>query len=94
MVSTGIIFSLIAQKTGLWWFNYVDAVASVIVGILILKGAIELTIEFKKAQDEEISGISHYVKRGMEKLKERIIFGWLHRELEQQPLTREQIEER
>jgi Co/Zn/Cd efflux system component len=93
LVSAGIIFSVIAQRTGLWWLNYGDAIASVIVGILILKGAIELSIEYRKEQEEKTSGISHYVKRSMERLKQRIIFGWLHRELEQHPLEKTQIQD-
>ena len=52
LVSGGIIFSLIAQRTGLWWLNYADAIASVVVGVLILKGAIELTIEFRKEKED------------------------------------------
>ncbi|TFG21089.1 MAG: hypothetical protein EU530_01250 [Promethearchaeota archaeon] len=92
LVSGGIIFSLIAQRTGLWWLNYADAIASVVVGVLILKGAIELTVEFRKNQEEKNSGVSHFVKRSMERLKERIIFGWLHRELEKHPFEKEQME--
>jgi Co/Zn/Cd efflux system component len=93
LVSGGIILSLIAQKTGVWQLNYADAVASVVVGILILKGAIELTIEFRKDQNDESSTISHYVKRSMERLKQRILFGWLHGELEKHPLDKMQMEQ-
>ncbi|MBN2154701.1 MAG: cation transporter [Candidatus Lokiarchaeota archaeon] len=93
LVSAGIVLSRIAQITGLTWLNYGDGFASVIVGILILKSAIELTIEFRKEQEDKDSAVSHYVKRSMEKLKQRIIFGWLHRELEKNPLTKEQMEQ-
>lgn len=72
---------------------YADALASIIIGLLILQSAVELTKELVKP-DSEPAEISHFVRSMQEKVRRKIVFDWLSQQLKDKPLTKEQLEER
>lgn len=96
LVCGGIILSFLAEtfQTG-WssWLYYADALASGIIGLLILQSALELVQEFRKPGDEPVQ-ISHFMKSAQEKERKKIVFDWLSRQIRETPLTRDQLEER
>jgi len=104
LVCGGIILSFLAENLQAgWtrpelvevanWFYYADAIASIIIGLLILQSAIELSRELVKPGDEPTQ-VSHFVRSAQEKVKKKIVFDWLSQQLKENPLTREQLEER
>jgi len=93
MVCAGILFSYLA---GVWsepLLYYGDAVASAFIGLLILKGAVELGREILKSGDEP-ADITHFMKRNLEKRKEAILFEWLKGQLQSAALTKEELVQR
>ena len=95
LVCGGIILSSLAQQfQAAWstWFYYADALASIIIGLLILQSAVELTKELVKPGDEPAE-VSHFVRSMQEKVRKKIVFDWLSQQLKDRPLTREQLEE-
>jgi Co/Zn/Cd efflux system component len=90
MVCTGILLSLLADVWSLPQLYYADAAASAVIGILILKGALELGREILKSADEP-ADITHFMKRNLEKRKEKILFEWLTGQLQSVALTREEL---
>jgi divalent metal cation (Fe/Co/Zn/Cd) transporter len=93
LVCAGILLSFLAGIWGALWLHYADAVASAVIGVLILKGALELMRELFKPADDEAE-VSHFMKRTLERRKEKIIFNWLRGHLHRAPLTREELEQR
>jgi hypothetical protein len=96
LVCGGIILSSLAQQFQAdWstWFYYADALASIIIGLLILQSAVELTKELVKP-DNEPAEVSHFVRSMQEKVRKKIVFDWLSQQLKDKPLTKEQLEER
>jgi Co/Zn/Cd efflux system component len=96
LVCGGIILSSLAQQFQAgWstWFYYADALASIIIGLLILQSAVELAKELFKPGDEPAE-VSHFVRSMQEKVRKKIVFDWLSQQLKDKPLTKEQLEER
>jgi Co/Zn/Cd efflux system component len=96
LVCGGSILSFLAQQFQAdWstWFYYADALASIIIGLLILQNAVELMKELVKPDDEPAE-VSHFVRSMQEKVRKKIVFDWLSQQLKDEPLTREQLEER
>jgi multisubunit Na+/H+ antiporter MnhF subunit len=93
LVCGGILLSFAARAWDAPWLYYGDVVASLIIGLLILKGAIELVGEHFKAADEP-ADVKHFLGRAMEGRKEKIVFNWLRGQLQAEPLTRQELEER
>ncbi len=94
LVCFGILLSIVASSFSAdWarWLLYGDGIASAVIGILILKSAIELAIELLKPEGEP-THVSHFVGKAQEKIKSRIIFDWLCSQLEKQPLAEAQLE--
>jgi Co/Zn/Cd efflux system component len=92
LIGGGIILSFLAETIHANWLYYADVVASIFIGILIFKSAIELVIELVKPE-EEIE-ISHFWRRIQEKVKRDVIFDWLTEQLKETSLTLEQLEGR
>ena len=67
--------------------------ASATIGLLILRGAVELVQELLKG-GEEGAEVSHFMKRNEERAREKILFKWLAGQLQSRSLTREELEER
>jgi len=93
LVCGGIVLSFLAEIYQTLWLYYADAGASSIIGLLILKSAVELIMELNKP-DGEPTHISHFMANAHEKVKEKAISGWLFEQLEEAPLTGEQLKER
>lgn len=96
LVCGGITLSFLAETVQTsWssWFHYADALASGIIGLLILRSALELVQELRKTGDQPVQ-ISHFMKSAQEKARKKIVFNWLRQQLRETPLTREQLEER
>ena len=93
LVCGGILLSFFAQLWNTPLLYYADAAASAIIGLIILRGAIELVQELLK-KSEEGAEISPFVRRGEERTKEKILFKWLTGLLQSTSLTREELEER
>jgi hypothetical protein len=72
---------------------YADALASIIIGFLILQSALELAKELVKTGDEPTQ-ISHFVRSAQENMRKKILFDWLSQQLKDTPLTRDQLEAR
>jgi Co/Zn/Cd efflux system component len=92
LVCVGILLSFAARAWDAPWLYYGDVVASLIIGLLILKGAIELVGEHLKAAGEP-ADVKHFLGRAMEARKEKIVFNWLKGQLHAEPLTRQKLEE-
>jgi len=93
LVCGGIIFSFFADVFTIVWFHYADVLASALIGLLILKGAIELASVLHK-KDEGGADVSHFMKAYQEKNKEKILFKWLRAQLHSQAFTQKELEER
>jgi hypothetical protein len=93
LVCGGILLSFFAQIWNAPLLYYADAAASAIVGLMILRGAIELVGELLK-KGEEGAEISHFMRRGQERTREKILLKWLTGLLQSTSLTREELEER
>jgi general stress protein CsbA len=93
LVCVGIFLSFLAESFHAFWLYYADAAASTIIGFLILKSAIELSIELVKPGGEP-THVSHFMKHALEKMKGKMISAWVSEELKEGPLTKEQLEER
>lgn len=93
LVCAGIVLSSLALTFHTFWLYYADAVASIIIGLLILVSAIELSRELVK-QDEEPTHVSHFMRRAQERIRANIIMDWLSEQLKETPLNREQLQER
>jgi hypothetical protein len=95
LVCLGIVLSMVAHSFKAdWagWLLYGDGISSVVIGLLILKSAIELTVELVKPEGEP-THVSHFVGKAQEKIKSRVIFDWLCSQLEKRPLTEKQLEQ-
>lgn len=93
LVCGGILLSFAARAWDAPWLYYGDVVASSIIGLLILRGAIELVGEHLKAAGES-ADVRHFLGRAMEGRKEKIVFNWLRAQLHVEPLTRKELEDR
>jgi Co/Zn/Cd efflux system component len=93
LVCGGILLSFAARAWDAPWLYYGDVVASSIIGLLILRGAIELVGEHLKAAGEP-ADVKHFLRRAMEGRKEKIVFNWLRGQLQGEPLTRQELEGR
>jgi Co/Zn/Cd efflux system component len=93
LVSGGIVLSFLAVTIHANWLYYADAAASITIGILIFRSAIELVIQFVKPGEEEIE-ISHFWRSAQERAKREVILDWLSEQLKETPLTKEQLEGR
>jgi Co/Zn/Cd efflux system component len=93
LVCGGILLSFFAQIWNAPLLYYADAAASAIVGLMILRGAIELVGELLK-KSEEGAEISHFMRRSQERTREKILLKWLTGLLQSTSLNREELEER
>jgi Co/Zn/Cd efflux system component len=93
LVCGGILFSFFAQLWNTPWLFYADAVASAIIGLMILRGAIELVQEMLK-ESEKGAEISHFMKKAEERIREKILLKWLAGQLQSGSLTEEELKER
>jgi len=96
LVCGGIFLSFIAENVQAIWANlfyYADAAASIIIGLLILKSAIELSAELIKPGDEP-THVSHFMGKAQEKLRLKLLFDWISEQLRETPQTKNKLEER
>jgi Co/Zn/Cd efflux system component len=96
LVCVGILLSILARSASAeWggWLHYGDGIASAVIGLLIIKSAIGLAVELLKPEGEP-THVSHFVGKTQEKIKSQIIFDWLFSQLEKQPLTESQLEQK
>ena len=93
LVCGGILLSFFAELWNAPWLFYADAAASAIIGLLILRGAVELVQELIKAR-EEGAEVSHFMKRTEERAREKILLKWLAGQLQSGSLAREELEQR
>jgi Co/Zn/Cd efflux system component len=93
LVCGGILLSFFAQLWNAPLLFYADAAASGIIGLMILRGAIELAREFLKER-EEGAEVSHFMKRAEERMREKILLKWLGGQLQSGSLTGEELKQR
>jgi Co/Zn/Cd efflux system component len=96
LVCFGITLSFLVERFQIrWaaWFYYADTAVSILIGLLILKSTIELTLEFFK-QGDEPTRVSHFLRDAQERMKTKVVLKWLSEQLVKTPLTKEQLEER
>jgi len=93
LVCGGILLSFFAELWTASWLFFADAAASGIIGLMILRGAVELVQELIKAR-EEGAEVSHFMKRTEERIREKILLKWLAGQLQSGSLTGEEITER
>lgn len=86
------MLSFFAQLLNAPWLFYADAVASAIIGFLILRGAVELVQKILK-ESEEGTEVSHFMKRTEERIREKILLKWLAGKLQSGSLTKEGLTE-
>ncbi|MGD8911816.1 MAG: cation transporter [Candidatus Thiodiazotropha sp.] len=92
LVTFGIILSLIADRTGANWLYYGDAIASGFIGLLILKGVIELAKELFASEGDV--DIPHFVRVTARSIQSRIIDQWIMDQLVETSLTYDELEAR
>lgn len=90
LVCLGIVLSYVAVKYDTMWLLYADAIASAIIGALILRSTIELTIEFFKPEEQQVE-VSHFIGNAQQRLKRKLIYGWLASEIGDYKLSREEL---
>ncbi|MCD4845229.1 MAG: cation transporter [Methanosarcinales archaeon] len=88
-----IVLSILAEIFNITWLYYGDAMASVIIGFLILCSALEMSFEFFKSRSERTI-VSHFMGREEKKAQNKIIMRWIIGLLKETPLTKQQLEER
>ena len=93
LVCGGIFLSFFAQLLNIPWLFYADAVASAIIGLMILRSAIELVQEMLK-ESEEGAEVSHFMKRTEERIREKILLKWLAGQLQSGSFTGEELKEK
>jgi Co/Zn/Cd efflux system component len=93
LVCGGILLSFFAQLWNAPWLFYADVVASAIIGLMILRGAIELVQEMLK-ESEEGAEVSHFMKRTEERIREKMLIKWLAGQLQSGSLTEEELKEK
>jgi Co/Zn/Cd efflux system component len=93
LVCGGILLSFFAQLWNAPWLFYADTVASAIIGLMILRGAIELVQEMLK-ESEEGTEVSHFMKRAEERIREKMLLKWLAGQLQSESLTEEELKQR
>ncbi len=93
LVCGGILLSFFAQLWDAPWLSYADAAASAIIGLLILRAAVELVQEMLKEREEGVE-VSHFMKRTEERTREKILLKWLAGQLQSGSLTGEELEQR
>jgi Co/Zn/Cd efflux system component len=93
LVCGGILLSFFAQLWNAPWLFYADAAASAIIGLLILRGAVELVQEMLKEREEGVE-VSHFMKRTEERIREKILLKWLAGQLQSGSRTGEELKER
>jgi len=86
LVCGGILLSFFAQVWNAPWLFYADAAASAIIGLLILRGAVELVQELIKER-EEGAEVSHFMKRTQERIREKMLLRWIAGQLQSGSLT-------
>ncbi|MEJ2724993.1 MAG: cation transporter [Deltaproteobacteria bacterium] len=91
LVCGGILLSFVADTWGAPWLYYGDAVASAVIGLLILRSVVELVQEMFRKRDGEIR-VSHFMKRAQERRRSRILLNWLAAQLQRASLTPEELE--
>jgi Co/Zn/Cd efflux system component len=92
LVCVGILLSYLSGPWQVSWLSLADAVVSLIIGLLIFKGAIELAQALWKSSQQP-ADVSHFMKRALEGQKRRVIFNWLRGQLQQTALTVQELEE-
>jgi Co/Zn/Cd efflux system component len=93
LVCGGILLSFFAQLWNAPWLFYADAAASAIIGLLILRGAVELVQELIKER-EEGAEVSHFMRRAQERMREKILLKWLSGQLQSGSVTGEELKRR
>jgi Co/Zn/Cd efflux system component/DNA-binding PadR family transcriptional regulator len=93
LVCGGILLSFFAQLWNAPWLFYADAAASAFIGLMILRGAIELVREMLKER-EQGAEVSHFMKGTEERIREKILLKWLAGQLQSGSLTGEELKER
>ena len=93
LVCGGILLSFFAQLWNAPWLFYADVVASASIGLMILRGAIELVQEMLK-KSEEGTEVSHFMKRTEERIREKMLIKWLAGQLQSGSLTEKELKER
>jgi len=91
LVCGGILLSFLAQVWNKPWLFYGDAVASGIIGVVILRAAIELVLELLKG-GEEGAEVSHFMGKTEQRTREKILFQWVAGKLQSGSLAEEELE--
>ncbi len=91
LVCGGILLSFQAQFWNAPWLFYADATASGIIGLMILGGAVELVQELLK-EGSEGAEVSHFMRRTVERTREKIVLTWLAGKLQSGSLTATELE--
>ena len=93
LVCGGILLSFLAELWGAPWLYYGDAVASGVIGLLILRGVAELVQEMFRKREGEIH-VSHFMKKAQERRRSKIILNWLAVQLHNASLTPDELEKK
>jgi hypothetical protein len=93
LVCGGIVLSFFAERFNVFSLYYADAAASIVIGFLILKSAVELSIELTKSEGKE-PRVSHFMGTAQERMRQNAVWRWLQDHLREGPLTRKELEAR
>ena len=91
LVCGGILLSFLADLWGAPWLYYGDALASGVIGLLILRGVVELVQEMFRKGEGEIR-VSHFMKKAQERRRNKIMLNWLAGQLQRTSLPLEELE--
>ena len=93
LVCGGIVLSFLADLWVAPWLYYGDAVASAVIGLLILRGVVELAQEMVRKREGEIH-VSHFMKGAQERRRIKIVLDWLAGQLHTASLPPDELEKR
>jgi len=93
LVCGGIVLSFFAERFNVFSLYYADAAASIAIGFLIPKSAIELGIELAKPEGEA-PRVSHFMGTAQERMRASAVWRWLSEQLREGPLTYHELKAR
>ena len=91
LVAGGVVLSMLSSSLNVPWLVYADAAASVVIGFLIARSALELIGELRADGDEGGAGVRHFVGRGMGRWLQTLTERFIVYALEKSPLTEDEL---
>ena len=94
LVCAGILLSYFAEMLAMPWLYYADVAASVVIGFMVLRGAVDIGREILSADAEDEPDVSHFMRSLQDKHRMGHVRKWIAAQLQREALTREELHKR